>query len=276
MSSYHIQDLRLVLPTLDFDVRVNKHCVKVGALFQEWLQELLHGDVARAEELSNHRFDLLCSLCFPTIDPPQLLRVSKLCALTFLASDGHIQAETSPSRRVAGYAPRVEPVFRTLNRSTVHSTSTPCPNLLNPDRFIDVARSLRTRQAQEHSTPAASSTNALLRVTRNLLSWFYSSRGTNTQTPHPGLLEFLVVLGHAYDHKLSEELLSITLLTSLWRYTTNIVVWSQVIRRRKQILPAGRADLIVRTLRHTHPGTRKSVVDAQYATPRKVSPSKQP
>ena len=105
MSSYHIQDLRLVLPVLNFGVRVNKHCAKVSALFREWLQEFLHGDVARTEEFSDHRFDLLCSLCFPTIDPPQLLRVSRLCALTFLASDGHIQAETSSSRWAVGYVP---------------------------------------------------------------------------------------------------------------------------------------------------------------------------
>jgi len=98
MTSYHIQDLRLVLPTLDFDLRVNKHCAKVSVQFREWLLESLHGDTARAEELSEHRFDLLCSLCFPTIDPPQLLRVSKLCALTFLANDVRIHTEALPSR----------------------------------------------------------------------------------------------------------------------------------------------------------------------------------
>lgn len=241
MSSYHIQDLRLLLPALDFDVRVNKHCAKVGVLFREWLQEFLHGNVARAEELSDHRFDLLCSLCFPTIDPPQLLRVSKLCVLTFLASDGHIQAEISPSQWVAGYVPRVESMFKALNCSTVHSTSSPYTNLLNPYHLLDVARSLRTRQAQEpeHSRPAASGTNILLRVAGSLLSWFYSSQETNPQSPHLGLLEFLAILGHAYDRKLSEELLNITFLTTLWGCTTNIVVWSQVIRRRKKNLSAG-------------------------------------
>jgi len=268
MSSYHIQDLRLVLPALNFDVHVNKHCAKVSSLFREWLQELLHGDVARAEVLSDHRFDLLCSLCFPTIDPPQLLRISKLCALTFLASDGHIQAETSSSRWAAGYVPGTKPVFKALNRSAVHSTSTPSPNLLNPDHFLDVVRSLRTGRAQgsEHSTPTAPGTNILLRVTGNLLSWFYSSRETNTHSPHPGLPEFLAVLGHAYDRKLSEELLNVTLLTTLWRCTTNIVVWSQVIRRRERIL-FRRADFIVRTLLHTHPSTHKSAIDARYAAP---------
>jgi hypothetical protein len=152
MSSYHIQDLRLVLPALDFELRVNKHYAK-PTRFREWLQELLHGDVVRAEELSNHRFDLLCSLCFPTIDPPQLLRVSKLCALTFLANDGHIQAETSSSRWLTGYVPCVEPVFNALNQSAVHSDSTPHPDLLSPDHLLEVARSMRTRQAQELENP---------------------------------------------------------------------------------------------------------------------------
>ena len=242
MSSYHIRDLRLVLPALDFDVRINRHCAKVNVLFREWLQELLHGDVARAEELSDHRFDLLCSLCFPTIDPPQLLRISKLCALTFLASDGHIRAETSPSQWVAEYVPHMEPVFKALNRPTVHSTSTPYPNLLNSDHLLDVARSLRTRQAQEseHSTPPASGINILLRVAGKLLSWFYSSRETSAQSPYPGLLDFLAVLGHAYDREFPEELLNVTLLTTLWRCTTNIIVRSQVIRRMRRIISAGR------------------------------------
>lgn len=106
MSSYHIQDLRLVLPALDFDLRINKHCAKNNALFREWFQDTLLVDATRAEELSGHRFDLLCSLCFPTIDPPQLLRVSKLCALTFLANDGHIHAETSPPQWFAGCVPQ--------------------------------------------------------------------------------------------------------------------------------------------------------------------------
>ena len=115
MSSYHIQDLRLVLPTLDFNLRVNKHYAKTSVQFREWLQELLHGDTARVEELFEHRFDLLCSLCFPTIDPPQLLRVSKLCALTFLTNDGHIHAGTPSSRWPTGYVPRAGPVFSALN-----------------------------------------------------------------------------------------------------------------------------------------------------------------
>lgn len=268
MSSYHIQDLRLVLPALNFDVRVNKHCAKVSSLFREWLQELPHGDVARAEELSDHRFDLLCSLCFPTIDPPQLLRVSRLCALTFLASDGHIQAETSSSRWAAGYVPGVKLVFKALNRSAVHSISTPSSNLLNPGHFLDVVRSLRSgwTQGSEHSTPTAPGTNILLRVTGNLVSWFHSSRETNTHSPHLGLLEFLAVLGHAYDRKLSEELLNVTLLAALWGCTINIVVWSQVIRWMEQII-FRRADFIVRTSLHTHPGIHKSAIDAQYAAP---------
>ena len=108
MSSYHIRDLRLLLPAPDFDLRVNKHYAKASPLFQEWLQKSFHGDVARAEELFSHRFDLLCSVCFPAIDPPQLLRVSKLCALAFLAGDGHIQAETLPPQQDTGYVPRVD------------------------------------------------------------------------------------------------------------------------------------------------------------------------
>ena len=112
MSSYHIQDLRLALPTLDFDLRVNKHCAKINPPFREWLHESLRGDPIRAEELSEHRFDLLCSLCFPTIDLPQLLRVSKLCTLTFLANDGHIHAETPPSQRLTGYVLHVEPALK--------------------------------------------------------------------------------------------------------------------------------------------------------------------
>jgi len=116
MSSYHIQDLRLVLPTIDFDLRVNKHCAKVSAQFREWLQGSLRDDTARAEEFSEHRFDLLCSLCFPTIDPTQLLRISKLCALSFLANDGHVYTETPSSQWLTRYVPCVEPVFRALNR----------------------------------------------------------------------------------------------------------------------------------------------------------------
>lgn len=112
MSSYHIQDLRLILPTLDFDLRVNKHCAKINAPFREWLQQSLNGDAARADELSEHKFDLLCSLCFPTIDPPQLLRVSKLCALTFLSSDGRVRAETSPSQWLIRYVPPWNPFSR--------------------------------------------------------------------------------------------------------------------------------------------------------------------
>jgi hypothetical protein len=103
MTAYHIQDLRLLLSPPDFELRVNKYYAKTNASFREWLQGLLRGDLIRAEDLSNHRFDLLCSLCFPTIDPPQLLRVSKLCALTFLANDGLVQAEVSSSRWLNRY-----------------------------------------------------------------------------------------------------------------------------------------------------------------------------
>ncbi|KAF9653590.1 hypothetical protein BDM02DRAFT_3182601 [Thelephora ganbajun] len=208
--SYHIQDLRLVLPSLDFDLRVNKHCAKISAPFREWLQELLCGDVALAEELFDHKFDLLCSLCFPTIDPPQLLRVSKLCTLTFLASDGHIQAETSPSQWLAG-------------------GSTPHPNLLNPEHLLEVARPIRTRRAQElqYSPSAASGTNILLRFTGNILSSFYSSQETDTQSSHLGVLEFSAILQNVYDRTFSEELIDVALLATLWRCTTNIIVWSQ-------------------------------------------------
>jgi len=235
-SSYHIQDLRLVLPAFDFDLRVNKHCAKISASFREWLQELLHGDLVRAGELSEHRFDLLCSLCFPTIDPPQLLRVSKLCALTFLATDGHIQADTSPSRWLTGYVLFPNLTSKVLNQSVVYSGSTPHPTLLNPAHFLEVARSMRAREAQnlKCSQPATSGISVLLQFTGNLLSSFYSSRETNAQVPHPGLLEFLAVLESAYDHKFSEGLVNVTLLETLWRCTTNIIMWSQVIRWRKQ------------------------------------------
>ena len=233
MSSYHIQDLRLLLPTLDFDLRVNKHCAKVSAQFREWLLESLRGDTAGAEELSEHRFDLLCSLCFPTIDPPQLLRISKLCALTFLVDDGYIQTGALPSQWLTstGYVPRMAPSFKVLNQPAAHSGSTPDPNLLNPEHFLEVARSMRTRRAQElgGSTPAASGTNLLSRFAGNLLSSLYSSRETNPQTSHPGLLEFLSVLENVHDRKFSKGLIGVTPFTSLWRCTTNIVMWSQVI-----------------------------------------------
>lgn len=238
MSSYHIQDLRLVLPTPAFDLRVNKHYGKISAPFREWLQESLHGDVARAKELADHRFDLLCSLCFPTIDPPQLFRVSKLCALTFLADDGHVQAENSSSHSLTEYVPRVEPAFKALNRSAMHSGSTPYPGILTPEHFLEVARSMRTMQAQklEHSTPG---TNILSRFAGNLLSAFYSSKQTTTPNPHPGLLEFLAALENTRDRKFPEELINVALLATLWRCTINVVMWSQVIRWKKWIIVAG-------------------------------------
>jgi hypothetical protein len=240
MSSYHIQDLRLVLPSPDLDLRVNKHCAQISASFREWLQESLRGDAARAEELSEHRFDLLCSLCFPTIDPPQLLRVSKLCALTFLANDGGTHAETSPSQWLLGYVSCVEPMFEALNQSALHSGSALSSDLLNPEHFLEIARSIRTRQAQEskHSPPVALNTNILLRFTSDLLSSYYSSRETNSQNSHLGLLEFFAVLEAAYDRNFSEGLLNVTLLSTLWRRTINIIMWSQVILRRKQFLVA--------------------------------------
>lgn len=191
--------------------------------------------------MSDHRFDLFCSLCFPTIDPPQLLRVSKLCALTFLAGDGHIQAETSPSQWLTGYVPFVEPAFKALNQPAMHSGSTPYPNLLNPEHFLEVADSMRTRQAQEldYSPPTASGNNILLRLTGSLLSSFYSPQEVTMQSSHPGILEFLAVLENAYDRKFSEGLINVTLLATLWRCTTNIITWSQVIRQWKQFLAAG-------------------------------------
>jgi len=237
MSSYHIQDLRLVLPTLDFDLRVNKHCAKVNVQFREWIQESFHGDTARVEELSEHRFDLLCSLCFPTIDPPQLLRVSKLCALTSLANDGHIRAGTPPS----GYVPRVEPVLSALNHPVAHSGPISGSNLLNPEHLLEVVHSVRTRQAQElECRPSTTSgTSLLLRFTGNLLSSLYSSRDTNAQITRPGLLEFLTVLENAYDRNFSEELVTVSPLAPLWRYTTNIIVWSQVTWQMEYSLIVG-------------------------------------
>ena len=114
MTSFHIQDLRLLLPLDYFELRVNKHHSKISAFFREWLRESFDGDFARVEELSNHRFDLLCSLCFPTIDPPQLLRVSKLCALTFFANDGLVQAASSASRSAVWYVSCMTPVLGTV------------------------------------------------------------------------------------------------------------------------------------------------------------------
>ena len=241
MSSYHIQDLRLVLPTLDFDLRVNKRCAEINVSFREWLQELLHGDAARVEELSEHRFDLLCSLCFPTIDPPQLLYVSKLSALTFLANDGYICADTSSSQWLAGYVPHTEPAFKALNPPAMHSGSTPGSGLLSPEHLLEVARLIRTRQTQEseHSPPAASATGILLRFTGSLLSPLRSPRETNAQSPRPGLLEFLFVLESAYDRELSKGLVDVTPLTNLWRCTTNIVTWSQVIWGKKRSVIGG-------------------------------------
>jgi hypothetical protein len=231
MSSYHIQDLRLLLPAPDFDLRVNKHWAKTSPLFQEWLQESFRGDVARAEELLGHRFDLLCSVCFPTIDRPQLLRIIKLCASAFLAGDGYIQAETPLPQQDTGYVPHVGPTSKPLNGLAAHSSPTSLPNLLGPDHILEVAHSLRTRQAQglEHPTLAAAGINILLRLGGSLLSPFYSSQEANMQAAYPGLLEFLALLGTAYDCKFPEELIKATPLAALWRRTTNIVIWSQVI-----------------------------------------------
>lgn len=114
MTSYHIQDLRLLLSTHGFELHVNKHCAKIDPSFREWLQELPRGDLSRTEELSNNRFDLLCSLCFPTIDPPQLLRVSKSCALTFLASDGLIEVGDLLSHPLTRYVWCIELAFLVL------------------------------------------------------------------------------------------------------------------------------------------------------------------
>lgn len=241
MSSYHIQDLRLLLPAPDFDLRVNKHYAKTSPLFQEWLQESFYGDVARAEELLGHRFDLLCSVCFPTIDPPQLLRISKLCALAFLTGDEHTQPETPPPQQGTGYVLHVGPTPKPLNGLAAYSSSTSPPNLLDPDHLLEVAHSLRTRQAREleHSTLAAAGINVLLRLGGSLLSPFYLPQETNMQTAYPGLPEFLAVLGAAYDRKFPEELAEATFLTALWRRTTNIVIWSQVIQRRERILVIG-------------------------------------
>ena len=241
MSSYHIQDLRLLLPAPDFDLRVNRNCAKTSPLFQEWLQESFHGDAAKAEELLGYKFDLLCSICFPTIDPPQLLRVSKLCALTFLTGDGYIQAETSPPRQDTGYVPHVGPMSKSLNGSAAHNSSTSLPNLLDPDHLLEVARSVRTGRAREleHATLATAGINVLLQLGGNLLSRFYSPQETKMQTAYPGLLEFLVVLEAAYDRKFPEELVRATPLTALWGRTANIVIWTQVNRRRKRMFVVG-------------------------------------
>lgn len=227
MSVYHIQDLRLLLPTLYFELRVNKHYGRINKPFQEWLQELFPRDLVRAKELSNHRFDLLCSLCFPTIDPPQLLCVSKLCALTFLENDGLVQEEAPPPRLLDWYV-------ACLNLSQAHRGSALHPSLPNPNQLLRVAHSIRTKQTQElqHSPRVTSAIN-VLRLASNMFSLFYPPREANTQSTHPGLPEFLILLKNTHDHKFSEELENVTLLETLWRYTTNITMWSQVIRRKK-------------------------------------------
>lgn len=234
MTAYHIQDIRLLLPPPDFQLRVNKHYANINAPFREWLQELLRGDLIRAEDWSNHRFDLLCSLCFPTIDPPQLLCVSKLCALTFLANDGLIRAENPSSQWLSWYVSRLGPVSETLNRSAVHGDSVLPHSFLNPDQLLRVAYSVRTEQTEESKHPPhpTSGTN-LLRLTNGLFSLFHPSWGVNTQNPLPlGLPEFLITLENTYGRKLSEELTNSTLLGTLWKSTTNIIMWSQVIQGR--------------------------------------------
>ena len=226
MTAYHIQDLRLLLPALDFELRVNEHYAKTNPSFREWLRELLRGGLAseRTEELSNHRFDLLCSLCFPTIDPPQLLRVSKLCALTFLVNDGLVQEEAQSSQWL-------DPYVSGLNRSVAHGDLAPYPSLPNLDQLLRAADSMRAKQVQElqcspHTTLGAN----VLRFASNLFSLFNPPREANTRSSHPGLPEFLITLENAYDCKFSGELTNVTVLEALWRCTTNITMWSQVIR----------------------------------------------
>ena len=125
----------------------------------------------------------------------------------------------------------VEPVFKVLNRSALHSGSTSDPSFLNPEHFLEVARSMRTWQAQEAecSLPAAPDTNILLRFTDNLFSSFHSSREANAQNLHPGFLELLSVLENAYDRKFTEGLAGVIPLVTLWICTANIIMWSQVI-----------------------------------------------
>lgn len=222
-TTYHIQDLRLLLPPLDFELRVNKHYPEVNLSFREWLQELPRGDLVQAEDLSTHGFDLLCSLCFPTIDPPQLLRVSKLCALTFLANDGLVRAEVSPSRWLNRYVSCLEPTFG-------NGDSVPYLSFPNPERLLRAAHSIRTTQTRElQRSPHVTSGTNVLQLASNLLSLFYPLREANTRNSHPGLPEFLVILENTHDHKFSEELTNDTLLETLWRCTTNIIMRSQVI-----------------------------------------------
>lgn len=164
----------------------------------------------------------------------------------------------------------VEPTVGALNQSMAHSGSTPDYNLLNPEHFLQVAHSMRTRQSREpgRSQPAASDVNIILRFTGNLLSSFYSSREANDQSSHPGLLEFLSVLENAYDRELSEGLVSVTPLAIMWGHTANILMWSQVIRSNGgTISRRRRPDSLCRTSFHIHPDTLKSVVGARYATP---------
>jgi hypothetical protein len=264
MTSYHIHDLRLLLPTDDFELRVNKHCPKVNASFREWLQESFHGDLARAEELSDQRFDLLCSLCFPTIDPPQLLRVSKLCALTFLTSDGLDHAEASLPAWLTRYVAHAEPTLETLNRQVVDSDSTQCHSLPSPEHLLGLVHRIRTRQAQElqHSSHAASSIN-VLRLAGNIFSLFYPPQETNTQNTYSGVLEFLAVLENAYDRKFPEELSDLPLLTTLWKHTTNIIMWSQVNLPNLEVTSrCAETEFSPRILLHTRPDTPVSAIDA--------------
>src|ERR1700753_1888958 len=112
----------------------------------------------------------------------------------------------------------------------MHSDLTPHSNLLNPEHLLRVAHSMRTNEGQElQRTPHATSRTNVLQLADNLLSLFYPFQGANTQHSRPGLPEILVVLKIAYDRKFPEELTNIPLLATLWRYTTDIAVWSQVI-----------------------------------------------
>ena len=233
MTAYQIQDIRLLLPPPDFELRVNKHYAKISASFREWLQELLQ-DLIQEEDLSNHRFDLLCSLCFPTIDPPQLLCVSKLCALTFLANDGLVEAQAPSSPSLSRYVSCSKPVSEALNRSTAHGDLALPHSLPNPGQLLRIANSIRMEQTEEWQHPLhPTSGNNVLRLANNLFSLFHPSWKASTQSPPLGLPEFLVTVENTYDHKLSEELTNSTLLGTLWKCTINIIMWTQVIQRKK-------------------------------------------
>lgn len=98
---------------------------------------------------------------------------------------------------------------------------------------------MRARQLQElQYAPRATSSTNVLRLAGDLFSFLYPSQETSMPSSRPGLLEFLVILEYACDRNFPKELTDVTLLASLWRCATNILMWSQVIRPKEYNLIA--------------------------------------